>query len=1128
MLPITKELDTILKQSRNAVDVKVEYGNYTFTGKQINSVSIEDSLTSGGIWTIGQCPSRSLSLVLNGNYDMETSPYTPTTVEEIGDAINFIIENDAPEDMEDLSENPLFEEDDTVFSDETYDINEAMLDYNEYPADWTLHPIVVKIGFNNEALDNTSVNDNIQYLKDKAAEGDTLVSYEEDYSEFENSYQSISLDELARLYEQEDATELPDERNITYTYFTLGTFYVVDNNDVESGFEGINLIAYDKLYQLRNENYTSSLTYPTSLSNVISEMATSYGITWRTNNLPAIQVPRKPAGTFREVLQKLALLTGSNISVEPEGLFEFVYPAEVNFEINSTQFTGLDLSDDYVNISKLEIICEGEQTYNRFSVGDTTGEKISIISDFIATQEEVNQIGTLANLPIYYRPYVLTSPVYPQLELGDIITIIDEKNQPQKCLIAQLAIDIAGGAVSESFRCAIPTPQDLGQLGGFSQYIHTLKSDLVYANTLIADKLDATLANIDTANISTAAINYLSGQIVDANQISAICANLGYLTSTQIAADYASLNLLNSSYATIGQLNSSFANVNLLNSSYATINLLNSSYANIGQLNSSYATLGLLNSSYANIIELSSSYATVNGLNSSYAQVGLGNITQGALERLFVDTGILANAVISTASITGTLNSININAQNITAGTLSVERLVVADYNGSTNSIVYQINENCGGTIMGDDDDSCFLHGDNIRANTITAWHIAANTITANEIASRTITAGNLVANTITGNEIAANTITANKLDVVDLSAITANMGTVTAGILQGTNAYMDLSSGSIRLGDSSKAHFLIDNNTIGGYYGNTKYFSLNMHNPNISGSPQFDFGTGTTFSSTYSNPAFNFGSNNRVKGENAAAFGLECKADGNWSFATGDVVSATGAAAFACGEMTTASGNCSLVTGSYNKAIGYYSLAGGYHSTASGYRSIAFGNYVGAQGANQLVIGKYNLLMDDEMAFIIGNGTSNNDRNNALEIDTDGNAWFSGVVNTPRQKTSTLSDFITANSSCVTLQSGTICRSGNVCQFTLLWRTKVAWSCPAGGNGANFNVGTFKSGYRPVMDTAVYSNGDYTGFACYGISTSGVLEFRAMEGTGTARTIAAGSTFNTYGTFILNNNWTV
>jgi hypothetical protein len=68
----------------------------------------------------------------------------------------------------------------------------------------------------------------------------------------------------------------------------------------------------------------------------------------------------------------------------------------------------------------------------------------------------------------------------------------------------------------------------------------------------------------------------------------------------------------------------------------------------------------------------------------------------------------------------------------------------------------------------------------------LTGSQIAAGTITATNIATGTITANEIAANTITGGKIAAATITSDKLTVSQLSAIAADLGTITAGTITG------------------------------------------------------------------------------------------------------------------------------------------------------------------------------------------------------------------------------------------------------------------------------------------------------------------------------------------------------
>jgi hypothetical protein len=87
-----------------------------------------------------------------------------------------------------------------------------------------------------------------------------------------------------------------------------------------------------------------------------------------------------------------------------------------------------------------------------------------------------------------------------------------------------------------------------------------------------------------------------------------------------------------------------------------------------------------------------------------------------------------------------------------------------------------------------------------IAARSITADRIVIGALTATEIASRTITADRIVAGaltateiasrTITGDRIVAGAITTNEMSVGQLSAITSNLGTVTAGQISGVTIY--------------------------------------------------------------------------------------------------------------------------------------------------------------------------------------------------------------------------------------------------------------------------------------------------------------------------------------------------
>jgi hypothetical protein len=85
-----------------------------------------------------------------------------------------------------------------------------------------------------------------------------------------------------------------------------------------------------------------------------------------------------------------------------------------------------------------------------------------------------------------------------------------------------------------------------------------------------------------------------------------------------------------------------------------------------------------------------------------------------------------------------------------------------------------------------------------IAADTITSNQIASNAITSNEVAANAIIAGKIATNAVTAATIAAGSVDATKINVTSLSAITADLGTVNAGTLNGVT--MNLSGAGLNV----------------------------------------------------------------------------------------------------------------------------------------------------------------------------------------------------------------------------------------------------------------------------------------------------------------------------------------
>ena len=117
---------------------------------------------------------------------------------------------------------------------------------------------------------------------------------------------------------------------------------------------------------------------------------------------------------------------------------------------------------------------------------------------------------------------------------------------------------------------------------------------------------------------------------------------------------------------------------------------------------------------------------------------------------------------------------------------------------------------------------------------------------------------------------------------------------------------------------------------------------------------------------------------------------GSSSVASGSYSVASGYYSVASGSSSVASGYSSVASGSYSVASGHSSVASGYSSVASGYSSVASGYYSVALNARTDAKGDYQTVVGVYN-ADDNNAYFIVGNGTSDTARSNAMTVSKTG-----------------------------------------------------------------------------------------------------------------------------------------
>lgn len=121
-----------------------------------------------------------------------------------------------------------------------------------------------------------------------------------------------------------------------------------------------------------------------------------------------------------------------------------------------------------------------------------------------------------------------------------------------------------------------------------------------------------------------------------------------------------------------------------------------------------------------------------------------------------------------------------------------------------------------------------------------------------------------------------------------------------------------------------------------------------------------------------------------RTEGHFCHAEGTRTRAVQNNSHSEGDMTQATARQCHSEGASTVSSANCS-------HAEGYMSTSSGIASHSEGWGTIA-------GGQAQTAMGKYN-IKDTKNYLIIGKGTGDSSRSNALTVDKSGNLWVAGKL---------------------------------------------------------------------------------------------------------------------------------
>ena len=213
-------------------------------------------------------------------------------------------------------------------------------------------------------------------------------------------------------------------------------------------------------------------------------------------------------------------------------------------------------------------------------------------------------------------------------------------------------------------------------------------------------------------------------------------ADVGDLTAanakiTELETKKASVDDLNAAKADITDLKTTKLDTEVANATYATIENLDATNANLENLDATYGQFQELATNKftaidADIKKLDTEKLSATTADAKYATIDFSNIGMAAIQKLFTDSGIIGDLVVSEGHITGKLVGVTIIGDLIEGGTVKADKLVVLGEDG----LYYKLNTN-GVTTTAEQTEYNSLNGSVITAKSITAEKVKVDDLVA-------------------------------------------------------------------------------------------------------------------------------------------------------------------------------------------------------------------------------------------------------------------------------------------------------------------------------------------------------------------------------------------------------------
>ena len=363
---------------------------------------------------------------------------------------------------------------------------------------------------------------------------------------------------------------------------------------------------------------------------------------------------------------------------------------------------------------------------------------------------------------VYHKANIETMYWHPLMSVGEMLTFEDYDGVKKYVLVGEMTLHYDGGFYAEiTSPCEVQesNSSSVGSSGSSSYNSGTMAqaSGTVTSTILGAIFKDGVITNSKIADSTIENSKIKNSTITNAKIADATIEweKVSKSFITDLTADNAYIENLKATIGEFGYITAENADL-----TYATITSLRAVDGKIDTLTAKAITTDNLKAKVATLGYLSAESADL-----KYANIKLSNIEVADIATLFTEVGLIDRATIVEGHITGFLDSVEVNAANITAGTLVADRILLKGENG----LLYSLNN------LGE-----------LQSKTI-------DTLDGYILTDRTVNADKIVAKSITANELDVEKVFADSAVIKKIFSqdVTAT-GTITGATLKGANAEID------------------------------------------------------------------------------------------------------------------------------------------------------------------------------------------------------------------------------------------------------------------------------------------------------------------------------------------------